>query len=68
MIAGLQVPSSGSILLDNRDLTFVPPHQRYVGLVFQNYALFPHLNVYDNVAFGLRRHGVPKTEIKESGT
>lgn len=65
MIAGMQTPTSGSILLDNRDLTYVPPHQRYVGLVFQNYALFPHLNVYDNVAFGLRRHGVPKSEIRQ---
>lgn len=65
MIAGMQVPTSGSIMLDNKDLTFVPPHKRYVGLVFQNYALFPHLNVYDNVAFGLRRHGVLKSEIKE---
>ncbi|BCG61639.1 ABC transporter ATP-binding protein [Paenibacillus sp. URB8-2] len=65
MIAGLQDPTSGSILLGQRDLTKVPPHKRDVGLVFQNYALFPHLNMYDNVAFGLRRKGVPKSEIKD---
>ena len=63
MIAGLEQPTSGSITLDGRELTTVPPHKRNVGLVFQNYALFPHLNVFDNVAFGLRRHKVPKNEI-----
>lgn len=65
MIAGLQPPSSGSITLNDEDLTFKAPHKRDIGLVFQNYALFPHLNVYDNVAFGLRRHGVPKAEISK---
>ena len=64
MIAGLQQPTSGSITLDGRELTTVPPHKRNVGLVFQNYALFPHLNVFENVAFGLRRHKVPKREIR----
>lgn len=65
MVAGLNEPTSGSIRLDGKELTVIPPHKRNVGLVFQNYALFPHLNVFDNVAFGLRRHGVPKREIKE---
>lgn len=64
MIAGLQEPTSGSIALNGKDLTRVAPHKRNVGLVFQNYALFPHLTIFDNVAFGLRRHGVPKDEIK----
>ncbi len=64
MVAGLHDPTSGSIKLDGKELTVIPPHKRNVGLVFQNYALFPHLNVFDNVAFGLRRHGVPKSEIK----
>lgn len=64
MIAGMQTPTSGKILLADKDLTHVAPHKRNVGLVFQNYALFPHLNVFDNVAFGLRRHGVPKAEIE----
>lgn len=63
MVAGLHDPTSGSIKLDGQELTVVPPHKRNVGLVFQNYALFPHLNIFDNVAFGLRRHGVPKGDI-----
>ena len=54
MIAGLETPTSGRILAGNRDLTSVPARERNVGLVFQNYALFPHLNVFENVAFGLR--------------
>jgi spermidine/putrescine ABC transporter ATP-binding subunit len=63
MIAGMQSPTSGSILLGDKDLTHIPSHKRDVGLVFQNYALFPHLTVFENVAFGLKRHGVPKSEI-----
>ncbi|AJY75349.1 ABC transporter ATP-binding protein [Paenibacillus beijingensis] len=63
MIAGLHDPTSGSIKLDGQELTVVAPHKRNIGLVFQNYALFPHLNIFNNVAFGLRRHGVPKREI-----
>lgn len=63
MIAGLLEPTSGSIHLGDRDITRVAPHQRNVGLVFQNYALFPHLTIYENVAFGLKRHGTPKGEI-----
>lgn len=65
MIAGMQSPTSGSIILENKELTHIPPHKRDVGLVFQNYALFPHLNVFDNVAFGLKRHGIPKSEISD---
>jgi len=65
MVAGLNEPTSGSIKLDGKELTVIPPHKRNVGLVFQNYALFPHLNVFDNVAFGLRRRGVPKREINK---
>ena len=53
-VAGLLAPRSGSIRLDGRDVTRVPPSKRGVGLVFQSYALFPHLTVYENVAFGLR--------------
>ncbi|HVO04644.1 MAG TPA: ABC transporter ATP-binding protein [Candidatus Cybelea sp.] len=55
MIAGFEQPSSGHIVLDGVDMTETPPHKRHVNTVFQNYALFPHLNVFDNVAFGLRR-------------
>ena len=54
MIAGFERPTSGRILLDGSDVADTPPHQRNVNTVFQNYALFPHLNVYDNVAFGLK--------------
>jgi len=54
IIAGLEESEAGQILWDGIDLTSTPPHLRDFGLVFQDYALFPHLNVYDNVAFGLR--------------
>jgi spermidine/putrescine transport system ATP-binding protein len=64
MIAGFERPSAGEILLDGEDVASVPPHHRNVHTVFQNYALFPHLNVFDNVAFGLRRHKVPKDEVR----
>jgi len=56
IIAGLEAPESGHILWDDMDLASTPPHLRDFGLVFQDYALFPHLNVFDNVAFGLRMH------------
>lgn len=63
MIAGLETPDSGRILLDGQDITALPPHKRPVNMMFQSYALFPHLSVADNVAFGLRRDGLPKPEI-----
>jgi spermidine/putrescine transport system ATP-binding protein len=65
MIAGFERPTSGRILLDGSDVAYTPPHQRNVNTVFQNYALFPHLNVFDNIAFGLRRAKRPKAEIKQ---
>ena len=58
MVAGLEEPTSGSIHLGERDVTYSKPYQRQVNTVFQNYALFPHLDVYENVAFGLRRRRV----------
>jgi spermidine/putrescine transport system ATP-binding protein len=64
MIAGFEEPTSGQILLDGHDMAFTPPHKRNVNMVFQNYALFPHLNVFDNIAFGLRRDKRPKAEIR----
>src|ERR671922_1281270 len=64
LIAGFEQPTSGKILLDGTDVAYTPPHRRNVNTVFQNYALFPHLNVFDNVAFGLRRARRPKDEIK----
>jgi spermidine/putrescine transport system ATP-binding protein len=64
MIAGFEQPSDGKILLDGEDMTGTPPHKRHVNTVFQNYALFPHLNVQDNVAFGLRRQRVERNELQ----
>src|SRR5436853_2851148 len=64
-IAGFESLNEGSIQLGGERLDDKPPHRRDVGLVFQNYALFPHLNVFDNVAFGLRLRRVPKTAIAE---
>jgi spermidine/putrescine transport system ATP-binding protein len=63
MIAGFERPTSGEILLDGVDVAQTPPHRRNVHTVFQNYALFPHLNVFDNVAFGLRRRKVARDEV-----
>jgi putrescine transport system ATP-binding protein len=63
MLAGFETPDQGRILLDGRDLAQVMPHQRPVNMMFQNYALFPHLNVRDNIAFGLKRAGMPRQEI-----
>jgi putrescine transport system ATP-binding protein len=63
MIAGLETPDAGTIWLDGRDITALPPHRRPVNMMFQSYALFPHLSVRDNIAFGLRREGLPAPEI-----
>src|SRR6187549_2749560 len=62
MIGGFELPTGGTILLRGRDVTADPPDKRPVNMVFQNYALFPHLDVGDNVAFGLKRKGVAKDE------
>ncbi len=64
LIAGLEKPDTGSIHLDGRDLSLVPPHRRPVNTVFQSYALFPFLSVHDNVAFGLRYSGAGKDESR----
>jgi spermidine/putrescine transport system ATP-binding protein len=63
MIAGFEAPTSGRILLDGDDVSSTPPYRRNVNTVFQQYALFPHMNVFDNVAFGLRSRKVPKAEV-----
>jgi putrescine transport system ATP-binding protein len=63
MLAGFETPDAGRILLDGNDIAQVLPHQRPVNMMFQNYALFPHLNVRDNIAFGLKRAGLPRPEI-----
>jgi spermidine/putrescine transport system ATP-binding protein len=64
MVAGFEEPSAGRILLHGRDMVGVPPFRRDVNMVFQQYALFPHMDVFENVAFGLRRKKVDKGEIK----
>jgi spermidine/putrescine transport system ATP-binding protein len=68
MIAGFEEPTSGQILLHGRDMVGVPPFRRDVNMVFQQYALFPHMDVFENVAFGLRRKKVDKGEIKRRVT
>jgi len=60
MVAGLVEPSAGQIVLDGGDLTAVPPYRRNIGMVFQSYALFPHLSVAENIAFGLRMRGISR--------
>ncbi|MBV1797489.1 ABC transporter ATP-binding protein [Siccirubricoccus sp. G192] len=63
LVAGFDAPDAGRILLQGRDLAGLPPHARPVSMVFQSYALFPHLSVFDNIAYGLRREGRPRAEI-----
>ncbi|SDB15699.1 putrescine transport system ATP-binding protein [Belnapia rosea] len=63
LVAGFEAPDAGRILLEGRDLAGLPPHARPVSMMFQSYALFPHLSVFDNVAYGLRREGVGRAEI-----
>ena len=64
IVAGLIEPSKGQVLLGGTDITKTPPYQRNVGMVFQNYALFPHLSVARNVAFGLEARGIPLRELR----
>ena len=63
MLAGFETPTAGEIILAGQDIVGVPPYQRPINMMFQSYALFPHLSVWDNIAFGLRRDGLPKDEI-----
>ncbi len=64
MLAGFETPSSGTIYIDGVDMTNVPPYERPVNMMFQSYALFPHMTVENNVAYGLKRDGIDKGEIK----
>jgi len=64
LIAGLERPSSGSVWIDERDVSHVPPHQRDVAMVFQNPALYPHLSVFENLAFGLRARGTSRSQAR----
>ena len=65
MLAGFETPDEGRILLGGRDIAPVLPHERPVNMMFQNYALFPHLNVRDNIAFGLKRAGMARAAIDD---
>jgi len=65
MLAGLERPSAGRIVIDGVDVTNVPPYERPVNMMFQSYALFPHMTVEQNVAYGLRKEGVPAREVRE---
>ena len=64
MVAGLEEPTSGSIAIGETDFTFEKPYKRPVNTVFQNYALFPHLSIFENIAFGLRRRGVKDVDAQ----
>ena len=63
IIGGFETPTSGQVLFEGRDIAHLPPYKRQVNTVFQKYALFPHLNVFDNIAFGLKLKKLPKAEI-----
>src|SRR5438309_845691 len=63
LLAGFETPDAGRILLGGRDIAPVLPHERPVNMMFQNYALFPHLNVRDNIAFGLKRARMPRAAL-----
>ena len=65
MLAGFEVPTSGRILLGGQDIAAMQPHERTVNMMFLSYALFPHLSVWDNIAFGLKREGMPKAQIAQ---
>jgi len=68
VVAGFEEPTAGTVYLHGTDVTNVPPHKRDVNMVFQSYALFPHMTVFDNVAFGLRRKNTPKKEVTDRVT
>ncbi|MEY4344976.1 MAG: hypothetical protein RL032_808 [Pseudomonadota bacterium] len=65
MLAGFEKPTSGRILLGDQDVAPLAPYERPINMMFQSYALFPHLDIWENVAFGLKREGLPKDEIKQ---
>ncbi len=65
IIGGFEMPDSGKVMFDGKEISHVPPNKRNINTVFQKYALFPHLNVYENVAFGLRLKKLPESEIKQ---
>ena len=64
MLAGFEKPTSGCVILNGVDIAQLPPYQRPINMMFQSYALFPHLSVWDNIAFGLKREGMPRVQIE----
>lgn len=64
MLAGMETPTGGRIILDGQDITHLPPYERPINMMFQSYALFPHMTVANNIAFGLKQDGLPKAEIE----
>ena len=64
LVARLERPTAGQVLLDGRDVTNLDPSQRDIAMVFQNYALYPHMSVFDNMAYGLRIRGLPRADIR----
>ena len=64
MLAGFEKPTSGAVILDGVDIASLPPYERPINMMFQSYALFPHLSVWDNIAFGLKREGMPRAQIE----
>jgi putrescine transport system ATP-binding protein len=65
MLAGFEKPTSGRILLGGQDVANLPPYDRPINMMFQSYALFPHLDTWENIAFGLKREGLPRSEVKQ---
>ena len=65
MIAGFETPTKGNLLLDDEKINDLPPYKRHMNLVFQHYALFPHMNVEKNICFGMKMQKVPAAEQKE---
>jgi len=65
MLAGFEKPTAGRILLGGQDVAALPPYERPINMMFQSYALFPHLDIWENIAFGLKREGLPKAEIQQ---
>jgi putrescine transport system ATP-binding protein len=65
MLAGFETPTAGTLSIDGQDLADIPPYNRPINMMFQSYALFPHMTVEDNVAFGLKQEGIPKAEIRK---
>ena len=66
LICGLEAPDSGTIVIDGRDVTTSPPRERNIGMVFQEYGLYPNMDVFHNVAYGLEARGVPKAEVQRA--